>query len=50
MKKIKTYLSGGLIGMIAEYCFRVEFGYLQVIILTALVVGMLIDIVESWNK
>lgn len=50
MKKLKTYLSGGLIGMVAEYCFRVEFGYLQAITLTTLVIGMLIDIVESWNK
>ena len=50
MKKLEIYLHGFIIGMVAEYCYRVEFGYLQAIILTALVVGMLIDIVESWNK
>lgn len=50
MKKLKTYLNGFLIGMIAEYCFRVEFGYLQVTILVLLVIAMIFDIVESWNE
>jgi hypothetical protein len=50
MKKLMIYLKGGLIGMIAEYCFRVEFGYLQEVILSALIISMIIDIVSDWNK
>lgn len=50
MKKLKTYLWGAMIGMISEYCFRVEFGYLQGFILVILILGMIIDVIESWNK
>jgi biotin transporter BioY len=48
MKKLTIYLKGGLIGMISEYCFRVEFGYLQGFILSALVIGMIIDVIQNW--
>ena len=50
MKKLSIYLKGGVIGMIAEYCFRVEFGYLQGFILSTLIVGMIIEVVQDWNK
>lgn len=50
MKKLMIYLKGCLIGMIAEYCFRVEFGYLQGFILSALIIGMIIDVVQDWRK
>jgi flagellar biosynthesis protein FliQ len=47
MKTLKNYLKGGMIGMITEYGFRVEFTYLQGIILVALVIGMIVDIFTS---
>ena len=50
MKKLEIYLHGFIIGMVAEYCYRVECDYLQAIILIILVIGMVIDIVESWNE
>ena len=50
MKKLMVYLKGGLIGMITEYCFRVEFGYLQGFILSALIISMIIDVVQDWRK
>ena len=50
MKRITIYLKGALIGMIAEYAFRVEFGYLQGFILSMLIIGMTIDVVDNWNS
>jgi len=50
MKKLQTYIKGGLIGMIAEYCFRVDYSYLQIFILVALVIGMVIEVIQDWNK
>ncbi len=50
MKKLRIYIKGALIGMIAEYAFRVEFGYLQGFILSMLIIGMSIDVVYNWNS
>lgn len=50
MERLSIYLKGALIGMIAEYCFRVDFGYLQGFILIVLVIGMIMDVVQSLNK
>ena len=50
MKKSSIYLKGILIGMIAEYCFRVEFGYLQGFILSALTIEMLLDVILDLKK
>ena len=50
MKKSSIYLKGILIGMIAEYCFRVEFGYLQGFILSVLTIEMLLDVILDWKK
>lgn len=46
MQKLKLicYINGALIGMITEYCFRVNFGYLQGIILLLLITKMIVDI------
>jgi hypothetical protein len=44
MKKLNTYLTGILIGMIAEYSLRIEFGYMQGFILLLLIIKMIIDI------
>lgn len=50
MKKLTIYLKGALIGMIAEYCFRVEYGYLQGFILGILIILMIIDVLNNWNE
>lgn len=50
MKRLMIYLKGAMVGMIAEYCFRVEFGYLQAVILTVLVIGIVIDVVVTWKQ
>ena len=50
MKKLHIYLKGILIGMMAEYCFRVEFGYLQGFILSALILEMLLNVIQDWKK
>jgi hypothetical protein len=50
MKRLMIYLKGAMVGMIAEYCFRVNFGYLQAFILTALVVGIIIDVIVTWKQ
>ena len=50
MKRLMIYLKGGVVGMIAEYCFRVDFGYLQAIILTALIIGIIIDVAVTWKQ
>ncbi len=44
MKKLNYYVNGALIGMISEYCFRVEFGYLQGFILIMLITKMMLEI------
>jgi len=49
MSRITIYLRGAIIGMIAEYCFRVDVGYLQVMILVALITTSVIDIIEHWK-
>jgi hypothetical protein len=49
MNKLRLYVKGFLIGMIAEYGFRVEFGYLQATILTALILEMLIKVIADWK-
>jgi len=49
MKKLSIYAKGAMIGMIAEYCLRVEFGYIQAILLTVLLSAAVIDVVQSWN-
>ena len=46
LTKLTIYLKGALIGMISEYAFRVEFGYLQGFILSLLIIGMAIDLYE----
>lgn len=50
MKKLRIYLKGAMIGMIAEYCFRVEFGYLQGFLLITLVIGLILDVVNYWRE
>lgn len=50
MKKLICYIKGALIGMIAEYSFRIEFGYLQAFILTMLLLGLALDVIYNWNK
>jgi hypothetical protein len=49
MKKLSVYMRGFLIGMIAEYSFRVEFGYIQAIILALLITTSLVDVIFSWK-
>ena len=46
LTKLTIYLKGALIGMISEYVFRVEFGYLQGFILLLLIIGIAIDLYE----
>lgn len=50
MKRIVIYSNGFIIGMIAEYCFRVSFGYLQGSILLLLLLRMIIDVIDNWNN
>ena len=50
MSKLRLYLRGFLIGMIAEYIYRVEFGYLQVTILIALILEMIITVVKDYGN
>ena len=50
MEKSSIYLKGILIGMIAEYCFRVEFGYLQGSLLSLLTLEMLLNVIQDWKK
>ena len=38
MKKLKIYLKGTMIGMIAEHCFRVNLGYLEGFIIGILII------------
>lgn len=49
MNKLRLYIKGFLIGMIAEYVFRVEFGYIQATVLVALITEMLIKVIIDWN-
>lgn len=44
MNKIRAYVNGALIGMIAEYLFRVEFSTLPLMILILLIITAYIDI------
>jgi len=50
MKTLKIYVNGALIGMIAEYCFRVQFGYLQGFILSLLIFKAIIIIYEDFKS
>lgn len=50
MKKLIIYTKGAMIGMVVEYCFRVEFGYLQGFILIVLIIGLIIDVVHTWKE
>jgi len=50
LKNWQRYLSGGLIGMIAEYLFRVKFSIPALIVLISLVVLSLIDLLTSNNE
>ena len=50
MNKLKLYGKGFLIGMIAEYGFRVQFGYIQALILVALILEMFIVVIEGWDE
>jgi hypothetical protein len=43
MKKLSFYVKGILIGMIGEYCFRIECGYLQIFILSLLILEMFFE-------
>jgi len=47
MKTTGIYIKGMLIGMITEYCFRIDFGYLQGFILFCLVIEMVIKVIED---
>jgi len=35
--------------MIAEYGFRIEFGYIQASILVLLIMGAILDIINTWH-
>lgn len=43
-------MQGALIGMISEYCFRVEYGYLQGFILFFLALNAFFEIRNNWYK
>ena len=47
MKTLRIYTQGILIGMIGEYCLRIEFGYMQGFILIILLITMGIQIAED---
>jgi hypothetical protein len=49
MKKLSVYIRGFLIGIIAEYSFRVEFSHIQAIILILLIATSLVDVIFSWK-
>jgi hypothetical protein len=42
--KIRRYLKGFLIGMVFEFSYRFEFGWIQFLLLAALITEFLIDI------
>ncbi len=50
MKTLMTYIKGFTIGMIAEYCLRVQYGYLQGVILVCFVLIAIIEIVNDWYE
>jgi hypothetical protein len=47
MKNWQRYLLGGIVGMIGEYLFRVNFNVPALIVLIVVVLVSLIDIIKS---
>jgi hypothetical protein len=47
MKTLRAYVKGGLIGMTAEYCYRVELNYFAIIVLSVLIIEMAIEVVND---
>jgi len=47
---MKRYLYGALFGMIAEYCYRVHCGVIQLFLLFILILIFLIDIIEQFKN
>jgi hypothetical protein len=48
--KMERYLYGALFGMIAEYCYRVHCGVIQLFLLFTLIVIFIIDIFQQFKK
>ena len=44
MRNLFRYLNGGLIGMILEYLYRVDFNVWPLIVCIALIIGMIMDL------
>jgi hypothetical protein len=47
---MERYLYGALFGMIAEYCYRVHCGVIQLFLLFTLIVIFIIDIFQQFKK
>jgi len=50
MSKIECYIQGALFGMIAEYCYRVNCGLIEIFTLVVLFISILIDVFQSKHQ
>ncbi len=47
---MERYIYGALFGMIAEYCYRVNCGAIQLFLLFTLIIIFIIDILEQFKN
>lgn len=49
MNKISTYMLGGLVGMIGEYLYRVQFSYLALACLICILTIIITDLLMHYK-